>query len=82
MDNMISINVPKNVAENLHGILHAGMTVGQALTEVPDTETAAGKQDFGVGKGLRKILANAGFSESEREAIFASLHLPKRKKTG
>jgi len=77
MDNMISLNIPKNVAENLHGILPMGITAGQAQTDVTEAGTGAGKQDSGAGDGLREILANAGFSEDEQNTVLANLMLPK-----
>lgn len=77
MNNRISINIPKNVAENLHGILLVGITTDQTGTEVTKAETEAGKKDSGAYDGLQEILANAGFSENEREAVFANLALPK-----
>lgn len=77
MDNMISINIPKNVAENLHGILHMGITAGQVQTEVTKAETSPGKKDLQSCDSLQKILINAGFSEDERKAVFENLRLPK-----
>ena len=77
MGNMISINIPKIVAENLHGILPVGITAGQARTDVAKAGTGAGEKDSGAGDGLREILANAGFSEDEQNAVLANLMLPK-----
>ena len=72
MDNMISINIPKIVAENLYGILPVGITAGQARTDVTKAETVAGKQDLGGCDGLREILVNVGLSENEQEAVLAN----------
>ncbi len=77
MDNMISINIPKNVAENLHGILHVGITAGQVQTEVTKAETSPGKKDLQSCGSLQKTLINAGFSEDERKAVLENLRLPK-----
>jgi hypothetical protein len=77
MDNMISINIPRNVAENLHGILHAGATAGQARPNVAEAETEKDKEDSEAGDGLREILANADFSKDEQKAVLAKRMLPK-----
>ena len=76
MDNMISINIPKNVAENLHEIFLWGITTGQARNEGAEAETVAGKEDSGACDHLRELLTSAGFSENERETILANQTLP------
>ena len=77
MDNRISINIPKSVAENLHGILHVGVAAGQARTDVSNADTESGIKDSESGDGLRAILANADFSGDELTAILANRMLPK-----
>ena len=72
MGNMISIHIPKIVAENLHEILPVGITAGQVRTDATKAETVAGQQDLGARDGLRGILINVGFSEHEQNAILAN----------
>jgi len=80
MDNMISINIPKNVADNLHGILHGRIKAGQARSDVINTKTEADRKDSGAGDGLREILTNAGFSENEQKAILTKEKLAQLEK--
>ena len=72
MHNMISINIPKIVAENLHGILPVGITADQVRTDIMKTETIVGQQDLGGCDDLRDILINAGLSENEQQAVLAN----------
>jgi uncharacterized protein YjbI with pentapeptide repeats len=74
MDNSISINIPKNVAENLHGIFLLGIAAGKAINE--GAETGTGEKNSEACDGLRELLANAVFSENERNTIFANEVLP------
>jgi hypothetical protein len=74
MDNSISINVPKNVAENLHGIFLLGIAAGKAINE--GAETGTGKKNSDAGDSLREFLANAVFSGNEQNTMFANEVLP------
>jgi hypothetical protein len=76
MGNRISINIPKNVAENLHGIFFLGIAAGQARNEGAEAETGTGKKNSEACDRLGEFLANAGFSENERNTIFAKRALP------
>lgn len=76
MDNMISINIPKNVAENLHEIFLWGITTGQTRNEGAGAETMADKKAPESCDHLREFLTSAGFSKNEREAILANRTLP------
>ena len=76
MDNMISINIPKGVADNLHGILIRGITAGSARQEAAKAGAVAVKKDSGARRGIREVLADAEFSEDERKAVLANLALP------
>jgi len=73
MDNRISLNLPKHLAEHLHGILH----VGRARPETTPAAIQVDEKASGAGKGLREILKNADFSEEEQQAVLAKLMLPK-----
>lgn len=77
MNNRISINIPKKVAENLHGILHVGITAGQARTDAMKAGAVTVEQDSRTGWRLREILANTDFSEDEQNAVLAKRMLPK-----
>ena len=74
MDNRISINIPKNVAENLHGIFLLGIAAGKAINE--GAETGLGKKNSEACDSLRELLANTVFSENERNTIFSNQMLP------
>jgi len=74
MDNRISINIPKNVAENLNGIFLLGIAAGKAINE--GAETGTGKKNSVACDSLREFLANAVFSENERNTILANRMLP------
>jgi len=74
MDNKISVNIPKNVAENLDGIFLLGIAAGKAINE--GAETGIGRKNSETGDSLREFLRNAVFSENERSAIFANRMLP------
>jgi hypothetical protein len=74
MDNRISINIPKNVAENLHGIFLLGIAAGKAINE--GAETGTGKKNSEACDSLRELLANAVFFDNERNIISANQMLP------
>jgi hypothetical protein len=74
MDNRVSINIPKNVAENLNGIFLLGIAAGKAINE--RAETGTGKKNSEACDSLREFLANAVFSENERKTIFTNRMLP------
>jgi hypothetical protein len=76
MDNKISINIPKNVAENLHGIFLLGIAAEKARNEGAEAETGIGKKNSEACDSLREFLANAVFSENERNTIFANRIFP------
>ena len=76
MDNMISINIPKNVAENLRDIFLWGITTGQTRNEGAEAETVAGKKAPESCDHLREFLTSAGFSKNERETILANRTFP------
>lgn len=73
MGNRISVNLPKNIAENLDGIFLLGIAAGKANEA---TETGTGRKNSEAGDSLREFLAHAVFSENERNAIFANRMLP------
>jgi hypothetical protein len=72
LENRISINIPKNVAENLNGIFLLGIAAGQAMDKGGDAGTGTGKKNSGACESLRELLANAVFSESERNTILSN----------
>ena len=69
MENSISINIPKNVAENLNGIFLLGIAAGKATNGGAETRT--GKKNSEARDSLRELLANAVFPENERNTISA-----------
>lgn len=76
MENNISVNIPKNVAENLHDIFLLGIAAGQAINKGSDAGTGTDKKNSDARQNLRELLANAVFSESERKTIFSNQMLP------
>jgi hypothetical protein len=76
MGNSISINIPKNVADNLHGIILLGITAGQASNDRSDVGTGTGKEKPKARDDLRELLAKAVFSEDERNTISIDRMLP------
>jgi len=76
MGNMISLNMPINAAENLHGILRVGVKAGQIQKESSETGNAMVNNSSVLCDGFREVLANTGLSEDEREAVFANLASP------
>jgi hypothetical protein len=72
MENMVSINIPASIAENLREIFLWAMTAARPRNEVVATEAAAGSRDSEASDRLRGLLTNAGFSENQRETILAN----------
>jgi hypothetical protein len=76
MGNRISVNIPKNVAENLHGIFLLGIAAGQMRNNGAEAETGTGRKNSEARDCLQEFLANAVSSENERNTIFANQMLP------
>ena len=76
MENNISVNIPKNVAENLNGIFLLGIAAGQEINKVTKAETGTDKKNSDARQSLRELLANAVCSESERKTVFSNQMLP------
>jgi hypothetical protein len=76
MDNRISINIPKNVADNIHGICLLGIAAGQATNEGSGAGTGTGKTKSEACDSLRELLANAVSSENKRNTNFSNQMLP------
>ena len=76
MGNSISVNIPKNVAENLNGIFLLGIASGQATNDRGDAEIGPDKKNSEVCDSLRKLLANAVSPENGRDTISANRILP------
>jgi uncharacterized protein YjbI with pentapeptide repeats len=74
--NRISIRISKNVAENLHGIFLFQIEAEQTQNEGTDADPGTGTKSSEAGERLREFLTKAGFSENERNTIFANLILP------
>ncbi len=72
LENIISVNIPKNVAENLNGIFLLGIAAGQAINKGAEAEIETDKKKSAARQSLRELLANAVFSESERKTIFSN----------
>ncbi len=80
--NSISINIPKNVVENLHEVFLWSVTAGQARNEGAEAQTATCMKNSEGCDHLREFLASAGFSENERNTNFANRMLPDMEKDG
>jgi hypothetical protein len=76
MDNRISANIPKNVADNLHGIFLLGIAARQAANDGGNVETGTDKKNSDARDDLRELLAKAVFSEDERNTISTDRMLP------
>jgi hypothetical protein len=76
MGNRVSVNIPKNVADNLHGIFLLGIAAGQAINKGGNAEIGTDKKNSETCDSLRKLLANAVFSENERNTISTDRMLP------
>jgi hypothetical protein len=76
MGNSISVNIPKNVADNLHGIFLLGIAAGQASNDRSDAGTGTGKEKSEACDSLRELLTKAVFSEDERNTISTDRMLP------
>jgi uncharacterized protein YjbI with pentapeptide repeats len=77
MDNRVSINIPKNLADNLNGIFLLAIAAGQAAVEGAVAETAADKKNSQARDSLRELLAKAVFSENERNTATMNQTLPR-----
>ena len=77
MGNSISVNIPKNVADNLHGIFLLGIAAGQVSNEASDAGTGNGKEKSEACDSLRELLTKSVFSEDERNTISTDRMLPK-----
>ena len=73
MGNMISLNMPINAAENLHGILRVSVKAGQIQKELPGTGNIVDNNNSVLCDGFREVLANTELSEDERDAVLANL---------
>ena len=76
LENVVSVNIPKNVAENLNGIFLLGIAAGKAINKGAEAEIETDKKKSEARESLRELLANAVFSESERKTIFSNQMLP------
>jgi hypothetical protein len=72
MENSISVNIPKNVAENLNGIFLLGIAAGQKMDKGAEVEIETDRKKSEARQSLRELLANAVCSESERKTIFSN----------
>lgn len=72
LENIISVNIPKNVAENLNGIFLLGIAAGQAMNKGTEAEIETDKKKAEARESLRELLTNAVCSESERKTIFSN----------
>jgi hypothetical protein len=72
LENLISVTIPKNVAENLNDIFLLGIAAGQAMDKGVEAEIETDKKKSEARQSLRELLANAVFSESERKTIFSN----------
>jgi len=72
LENVISVNIPKNVAENLNGIFLLGIAAGKAVGKGAEAEIETDKNKSEARESLRELLANAVFSESERKTVFSN----------
>ncbi|MEJ2705663.1 MAG: pentapeptide repeat-containing protein [Sedimentisphaerales bacterium] len=73
MQNMISVDIPRSVADNLHGLLPVGVTADQDRIDITLEETE-------TGDALQTVLANAGFSEDAQRAVMTNPMLPQMEK--
>ncbi|MHC4324204.1 MAG: pentapeptide repeat-containing protein [Planctomycetota bacterium] len=72
LENRISINIPKNVAENLNGIFLLGIATGQTVYKGAEAEIETDKKKSEARESLRELLTNAAFSESKRKTVFTN----------
>ncbi len=73
MGNMLSLNIPVNAAENLHGVLRVAVKTGQIQKESSETGNVMDSNNSVLCDGFREVLANTNLSEDEREAVLANL---------
>lgn len=76
MGNRISINIPKNVADNLNGIFLLGIAAGQATDGENAAEIGIEKKNSEARDNLRELLAKSVFSENEQNTISTDRMLP------
>jgi hypothetical protein len=76
MDNRVSVNIPKNVADNLHGIFLLAIAAGHAIDEGADAETGTDGKTPQACDSLRELLAKAVFCENERNTVITNQTLP------
>jgi len=72
LENRISVNIPKNVAENLNGIFLLGIAAGQKMDKGAEVEIETDRKKSEARDSLRELLANAVCSEGERKAVFSN----------
>ncbi len=77
MGNMLSLNIPVNAAENLHGVLRVAVKTGQIQIESSETGNVMDDSNPVLCDGFREVLANTDLSEDERKAVLANLASPK-----
>jgi uncharacterized protein YjbI with pentapeptide repeats len=76
MDNRISINIPRNIAENLNGIFLLGIAAGQAINDGSGAQIGTDKKNSEACASLRELLSNVAFSENEQNATSSYQTLP------
>ena len=77
MGNRLSLNIPVNAAENLHGVLRVAVKTGQIQIESSETGNVMDDSNPVLCDGFREVLANTDLSEDERKAVLANLASPK-----
>jgi hypothetical protein len=76
MGNRISVNIPKNVADNLNGIFLLSIAAGQAINDRSDAQIGIDKKNSEACASLREILSNVAFFKNEQNAIRSNQTLP------
>ena len=76
MGNTISVNIPKNVADNINGIFLLGIAAGQATNEEGNVGIETGGKKSETRDNLRELLANTAFSENEQNTSISNQTLP------
>ncbi|TKJ34015.1 MAG: hypothetical protein CEE38_19070 [Planctomycetes bacterium B3_Pla] len=82
MNNSISVDIPKNVAENIQEVFLWRVAAGQTINDGAEAQIATCMKNSEGCDQLREFLASAGFSENERNTDFASRILPDMEKDG
>jgi len=72
LENRISVNIPKNVAENLNGIFLLGIAAGQKMDKGAEAEIETDKKKSEARQSLRELLSSVVCSESERKTVFSN----------